>query len=136
MHADRAAHSDRSLPSAFRRIRLELAREPGHPEGDRDIGYTIVAPLGPDGRLDAELVLAHRDDCAVARFHHDDDIEHGHLRRRPGGSWSFHYDPPDEGEDDDPAYRLGQHRFVLGEYVTIAEDDGAHTYRVARIEKL
>jgi hypothetical protein len=47
----------------------------------------------------------------------------------------FHYEFEDGGEDDDPAYRLGDHRFVHGEYVTIDEDEGAHTYRVAQVER-
>ncbi|MBI3437509.1 MAG: hypothetical protein HY054_02430 [Proteobacteria bacterium] len=132
MRADQA----HTLPRQFRRIRLELAREPGHPDGDRGIGYTIVAPLQPDGRLDVDLARAHRDDCGVLRFKHDADVEEGHLRRRPGGSWSFHYDLPDDSEDDDAAYRLETHRFVPGEYVTIAEDDAAHTYRVISVSPL
>ena len=34
-----------TLPPSFRRIRLELAREPDHPEGSREIGYDFTAPL-------------------------------------------------------------------------------------------
>ena len=126
----------KDLPSTFRRIRLELAREPGHPEGERFVGYTIIAPLGSDGRIDAELARAYRDDCIVVRFNHDAEPQHGVLRRRPGGSWSFHYDLPDDTEDDDAAYRLGEHSFTPGEYVSIAEDDRTHTYRVVAVEKL
>jgi hypothetical protein len=125
-----------SLPAAFRRIRLELAREPGHPAGDSGIGYIIVAPLTAGGHLDVELARSHPEACAVARFRSGADSEHGHLRRRPGGSWSFHYDLLDETEEDDPAYRLDQHRFDVGEYVTVNEDDGAHTYRVIAVEKI
>jgi len=33
------------LPVCFRRIRLELAREKGHPEGSASIGYTLLAPI-------------------------------------------------------------------------------------------
>jgi hypothetical protein len=41
------AHLDivRSLPAAFRCIRLALAREPAHPAGDPRIAYLLVAPL-------------------------------------------------------------------------------------------
>ena len=34
-----------TLPKQFRQIRIALAREPGHPEGDTDIAYIIVVPL-------------------------------------------------------------------------------------------
>lgn len=133
MTAIRAA--DR-LPENFRRIRFELAREPRHPEGDAHIGYTVLAPLDKDGRLDVETARLHKEDCRVMRFHAGRDDEDGYLRRRPGGSWAFHYDFDHGGEDDDPAYRLGDHRFVYGEYVTIVEDEGEHTYRVIKVEPL
>lgn len=125
----------KTLPSSFHRIRLELAREPLHPEGDPRIGYTIIAPLDGQGRLDADSWRDFKDQCRVVRFHPTQDHEQGYLRRRPGGSWAFHYEFEDGGEDDDPAYRLGDHRFVQGEYVTIEEDEGAHTYRVASVER-
>lgn len=59
----------------------------------------------------------------------------GYLRRRPGGSWALHYDL-EAGEDDDPGYRFGEHRFVPGEYVTIMEDAGEHTYRIIAVQRL
>lgn len=125
-----------ALPGNFRRIRLELAREPEHPQGDARIGYWVVAPLGVDGRLDIKTARAFKQDCTVVRFRPDQDEEHGYLHRRPGGSWSFHYDFETGGEDEDPGYRLGEHRFALGEYVTIIEDEGPHTYRVAAVQPL
>lgn len=126
----------RRPPDNFRRIRLELAREPGHPEGDSRIGYSIVAPLDGEGRLDADTWRAFKTDCRVVRVRADQESEHGYLRRRPGGSWAFHYAFEDGGEDDDPAYRLGAHRFVQGEYVTIEEDEGMHTYRIVQVTPL
>lgn len=123
-----------TLPTNFRLIRLELAREPGHPEGDPRFGYTMIAPLDAEGRLDAETWRSFKQDCRVVRFRAAEDNEEGYLRRRPGGSWAFHYEFEDGGEDDDPAYRLGDHRFVPGEYVTVEEDEGPHTYRVVRVE--
>jgi hypothetical protein len=130
------AAAAQTLPASFRRIRLELAREPRHPEGDARIGYTLIAPLDAEGRLDADAWRNFKQDCRVVRFHAVEDKEEGYLRRRPGGSWAFHYEFEDGGEDDDPAYRLGDHRFVYGEYVTIQEDEGVHTYRVAQVERL
>jgi hypothetical protein len=124
------------LPETFRRIRLELAREPHHPQGDPRTGYSLIAPLDGEGRLDADTWRAFKQDCRVVRFRAGADNEEGYLRRRPGGSWAFHYAFEDGGEDDDPAYRLGDHRFLSGEYVTIEEDEGAHTYRVANVDRL
>jgi hypothetical protein len=124
------------LPTNFRSIRLELAREPRHPEGSSHIGYTVIAPLDKDGRLDVETAREYKEECRVVRFHAGRELEEGYLRRRPGGSWAFHYDFDDGDEDDDPAYRLGEHRFVGGEYVTIQEDEGEHTYRVVSAEPL
>ncbi|MGD9814977.1 MAG: hypothetical protein AB7Q23_07240 [Hyphomonadaceae bacterium] len=124
------------LPTNFRRIRLELAREPGHPEGASDTGYTLVAPLDREGRLDADAWRDHKEACRVVKFGGGGENETGFLRRRPGGSWAFHYDLADGGADDDPGYRLGAHRFVLGEYVTILDDDGAHTFRVVSVQSV
>ena len=129
-------HHVSRLPATFRRIRLELAREPGHPEGDASIGYTVLAPLTKDGHLDVETANRHRHDCKVIRFHTGEESQEGYLRRRPGGSWAFHYDLSDQEEDDDPGYKFGEHRFAAGEYVTVMEDEGAHTYRVASVEPL
>jgi hypothetical protein len=125
-----------TLPDEFRRIRLELAREPHHPEGDARMAYVIVAPLDREARLDAEAARDHPDACRVMRMRPGQETEEGLLRRRPGGSWAFHYDLQGGGEDDDPGYRLGDHRFVTGEYITIEEDDGPHTYRVTWVQRL
>lgn len=131
-----SVHQVTRLPAVFRRIRLELAREAGHPEGDPGVGYTVLAPLTADGRLDVETARRHREDCKVIRFRAGEDGQVGYLRRRPGGSWAFHYDLPDHHEDDDPGYKFGDHRFAAGEYVTVMEDEGTHTYRVASVEPL
>lgn len=124
----------KSLPGNFKRIRLELAREPGHPDGDPGIGYSVLAPLKPDGFLDVEGAKRFREACKVVRFSGGDDAVEGYLRRRPGGSWAFHYDFADGEEDDDPAFKMETHRFQSGEYVTVIEDAGTHTYRVTSVE--
>lgn len=124
------------LPANFRRIRLELARESGHPQGDAGIGYTMIAPLDQDGRLDIDSARLFRSQCKVIRFRRGEESVEGYLRRKPGGWWAFHYDFEDGAEDDDPAFRFEQHRFSPGDYVTIMEDEGAHTYRVASAEPL
>ena len=54
-----------SLPAQFRQIRIVLAREPGHPEGDDEIAYIFVAPVDTEGRIDPKLWRAHREACRV-----------------------------------------------------------------------
>ena len=127
-----AVHAS-ALPHNFRRIRLELAREPGHPEGSNKHGYTFLAPLDAHSRIDAETYKHHRDACRVVRFRPGEINEIGHLVRKPGGSWAFHYDV--QGEDDDEAgYRFSDEQFTLGEYVSVREDDVMHTYQVTSVE--
>jgi hypothetical protein len=121
------------LPKNFRAIRLALAREPGHPEGDAGIGYVILAPLDQNGRIDAALWKANREACRVARFRPDGE-DRGHLIHRPGGSWSFRYDLGDGSED--VGYHFSDERFVVGEYVSIKEKDKDHAFRVVSVSPL
>ena len=57
-----------SLPAQFRQIRIELAREPGHPEGDAAVAYVIVAPLDATDASIQALASASRGmpGCAIA----------------------------------------------------------------------
>jgi hypothetical protein len=122
------------LPREFRRIHLELARETSHPQGSRRIGYDLLAPLDQEGRLSAELWKKHREHCRVRRFTEGQDDTHGRLARRGGGSWFFDFDPARES-DDQPGFRLGEERFVPGEYVSVGDEHGAmRTYRVVFVE--
>jgi hypothetical protein len=122
-----------TLPRAFRRIRLELAREPQHPVGSHRHGYVFVAPLDAAGRLDPGLWKEHRDECRVVRFRpNDEDV--GHLIHRPGG-WAFHYDV-DGDEADEAGFRFADERFAPGEYVSIKEGREIRTFRVSSIEHL
>ncbi|MGX5829844.1 hypothetical protein [Mesorhizobium sp. 43Arga] len=120
------------LTPNFRNIRLLLARETGHPGGEREEGYDVLAPLTDEGRLDAELWKSHRAlPCPPFRAGEDDLI--GRLRRKPGGQWFFDYA---EGErDDEVGFQLGDERFVTGEYVSIKRNGAVHTYQVARVEQ-
>ena len=79
------------LTPKFRNIRLLLAREKGHPEGDREEGYDVLAPLTDEGRLDAEEWKSHKGFCRVRRFRTGEDDLVGRLRRKPGGQWYFDY---------------------------------------------
>ena len=88
------------------RIVMRLARNPGteFADGDDHRGYALVAPLTPDGKL-----------------------------VRVGQRWYFDYDnAEDTGEE--PGFRLGQHRFAVGEYVSITDEDGRLlTYKVTEV---
>lgn len=122
------------LPHSFRRIRMELAREPGHPLGSSEFGYTLLAPLAADGRIDAATWDKYRDACRVVRFRPGEEDDIGHLIRKRGGSWALSYDISGD-EDDEAGYRFGDERFEVGEYVSIRDDDGVmHTYRVVSVE--
>jgi hypothetical protein len=125
-----------AFPPEFRQIRLELAREPGHPEGSSATGYDLVAPLDEDQRLSPDLWRQHKDRCRVHRFREGEDDMVGRLARRPGGEWYFDYDAGDHG-DDETAHRLGHERFVRGEYVAVRDEHGhMHTYRVVWVRPL
>jgi hypothetical protein len=117
--------------SKYRLIRLALAREPGHPEGDIQRGYRLVLPLTADGRIDDDAYRADPERCHVIREETDGERV-GRLKHGPGGKWSFHY----TGDEDDVGFRFGAERFVPGEYVSIRRDDGDHTYQVVSQQPL
>ena len=116
------------------RIIMRLARNPGteFADGDDHRGYTLTAPLTPDGLVDEAAWDSVKDQCAVRRFAPDDDIDEGLLARRDE-TWFFDYDA-EGSEDDEPIHRLGQHRFAVGEYVNVADEGGRLlTYKVTEV---
>ncbi|MDZ4778156.1 MAG: hypothetical protein SGJ23_15345 [Alphaproteobacteria bacterium] len=121
--------------TALKRITLRLARNPdaGYPDGDQHHGYTIVAPLHDDGRLDVETWRAAREKCTVIRFSPDaDQRADGWLTHR-GSHWSIRYDEIEEGPDE-PLFRLSEHKLVVAEYLSVADPDGPTlVYRVADV---
>jgi hypothetical protein len=74
-----------SLPLRFRQIRVELAREHDHPEGDAGVAYVIVAPLDRNDRIDPVLWREHREACGIVRLRPDKEDQHGRLAHRQGG---------------------------------------------------
>lgn len=119
------------------RIVMRLARNPGteFAEGDDHRGYTLTAPLTPDGMFDEAAWSNAQDRCAVRRFAPEEEPQEGLLRRR-GDAWFFDYDA-DEVDDDEPLHRLGAHRFAVGEYVSVADEDGRMlTYKVTEVSDL
>lgn len=123
----------KDLPPNFRHVRLLLAREREHPQGERNEGYDLLVPLDESGRLDPAMWKANQAACRVRRFAGDAEVGIGRLRRKPGGQWYFDYA---EGDDDDEiGFRLAEERFVTGEYVSIGSKGKMHTYQVSRVEK-
>ena len=117
------------------RIVMRLARNPGteFAGGDDHRGYTLTAPLTADGHLDEGAFAKARAHCSVRRFAPDEDPADGRLNRR-GHRWFFDYDEEDIS-DDEPVHRLGEHRFAVGEYVSIADEDGRPlTYKVTEVQ--
>jgi hypothetical protein len=117
------------------RIVMRLARNPGteFAGGDDHRGYSLTAPLTADGHLDEAAYSKSRDACTVRRFAPDEDPVDGRLARR-GPRWFFDYDDGDSA-DDEPVHRLGQHRFAVGEYVTVTDEDGRPlTYKVVEVQ--
>jgi hypothetical protein len=124
-----------SLPHAFRKIRLELAREPGHPDGDSKIAYTLIAPLDAASRLDAEMWKAHRDASRVVRQRPGEPDQAGHLIRGRSDGWALHYEGAGN-KTDETGYRFADEKFAIGEYVSIVENGKPHVYKVVSVERL
>jgi hypothetical protein len=115
----------------LKQIRMELARDQDFPQGSREHGYLLVAPLDNMDRINPDDWKKQRDRCRVTRMWGDAEHEIGHLIRKPGGSWAFHYDIHGDPNDDEAGYRFGDERFRPGEYVSIKEHDGVtRTFRV------
>lgn len=117
------------------RIVMRLARNPGteFAGGDDHRGYALTAPLTADGHLDEATYAKAKAECVVRRFTPDEDPVEGRLTRR-GQNWFFDYDANDSA-DDEPVHKLGQHRFAVGEYVTVNDEDGRPlTYKVVEVQ--
>lgn len=120
----------------LKRIVMRLARNPGteFAGGDDHRGYALTAPLTSDGHIDGGAYARQREACHVRRFSPDEDPIDGRLARH-GVHWFFDYE---EGRstDDEPVYRLGEHRFAVGEYVTVSDENGRPlTYKVVEVAK-
>ncbi len=82
---------------------------------------TIKATCCPPNGASSEVAAAFGDSGRVS------PTRSGQLVHKRGGShgatWAFDYDPAST-EDDEPGFKLDQHRIVPGEYVSITEHDG------------
>ena len=133
------AKAEKPAAMPLQRIRLELARDPNFPDGSRDHGYDLIAPLDKASRISVAGWKANRDLCRVRRFWGHNAPLIGHIVHKPGGTggiWAFHYDirGGDGHAQDEPGFHLETHAFKLGEYVSIKEQDGAlRTFRVQAV---
>ena len=120
---------------SLKRIRLELGRTSGDPMGDPSHGYEFIAPLTPEGHLDASEWEKQKSHCGVRSFRPGLADRHG-LLRRVGRGWRFDYDPRG-GIDDEPFFRLDRHVIAPGLYVTVTEADGRQRpFRIASVTPL
>jgi hypothetical protein len=117
------------------RIVMRLARNPGteFANGDDHRGYALTAPVDADGGLDPDGYGHARSQCVVRRFAPGEDPAAGTLERR-GERWFFHFDDAADLADE-PVWRLGDHRFAVGEYVTVTDENGRPlTYRITQVD--
>lgn len=118
---------------SLHRIILQLARNPGNEDIAAGQGYTLIAPLTPEARLDVQAWRLHRKECRVYRRHPDAREQADGWLTHKGSHWFFHYDEEEEGEDE-PVHRLGDHVFREGEYVTIDFHGGSPvTYKITDV---
>jgi len=124
----------------LQRIILSLARGAGHPDGEDRDGYEFLAPLTAERHIDADAWRLARHACSVHRIRDGDIVQRGILAHHPGGrggaTWSFDYSTASAvSEEIEEGYRLADRAFVVGEYVSIRdEDDGVlKTYRVSSV---
>ncbi|KQP46517.1 MAG: hypothetical protein WC563_09905 [Brevundimonas sp.] len=111
-------------------IRLTLAREPGHPVGDPETGYDLIAVVDHDGRLDAAGCKAAGEHCRIRRFEGGQTVAFGHLRPISNHRWILDFDPGEK--DDQIGFRFDDASFLPGAYVSLTGGAGEqHTYCVS-----
>ncbi len=122
----------------LQRITLHLARDKDFRDGSSERGYEFIAPLDASGRLDADVWKRLRGQCRARRFWAGEEDCTGQLVHHAGGeggaTWKIHY--PEAIEGDETGYRLGAHRFVENEYISIHDQSGrSHTFKIADIRR-
>ncbi|MGZ3272510.1 MAG: hypothetical protein ACXU82_04250 [Caulobacteraceae bacterium] len=118
----------------FRIIHLDLAREPGHPEGSAQDRYTLVLPLDKDGRIDLDYCRSFPDLCRVAHASFPGGVHRGLIRRETDGTWTFDYGDADA--EDEAGFRFSDERFTPGEYVSVIRHGVAHPYKVISLQPM
>ena len=115
----------------FKIIHLDLAREPGHPEGSAEDRYTLVLPLDQDGRIDPDYCRKFPDLCQVAHASFHGGVHRGLVTRDSDGSWAFDYGDADT--EDEAGFRFSDECFIPGEYVSVIREGQAHPYKVVSL---
>jgi hypothetical protein len=115
----------------MRTVRLEVARSHEFPEGSAAHGYELHVPLTAASTLDRDGWMHNRQTCSFRRFWGDEE-DHGQLLHRAHG-WALSFAP--EGSEIEAIFRADDHRFVVGEYVSIKERDGVtRTFKVTSVK--
>lgn len=122
----------------LKRIHMTLARSKEFPDGSSAYGYDLIAPLDEHGHIDVATWKKDRADCTVRHFQPGQAETFGMLVHKRGGNergrWVFDYDIA-QTSDDEAGYMFGSHKFVPGEYVSVADGEGkVHTFRVDWVE--
>ena len=117
----------------FQIIHLDLAREPGHPQGSVSDRYTLVLPLKADGRVDQAECKGFPDLCTVSRTLENGSFMRGIVRRDADHNWLFDFGEPLEPEI---AFGFSKQKMVPGEYVSVRRDGEDHTYRIISLQPL
>lgn len=123
-----------AVPDHFFVVHLDLAREPDHPEGSIEDRYTLLLPLGEDGRIIEPEARAFPDYCRVSRRSGQEDIKRGLIRRDSEGGWLFDFG--DDEAEPEIGLRLSEERFNPGEYISVQRGGDQHTYRVISLQPL
>ena len=124
------------IPDHFQVVHLDLAPEHELAEGSANDRYTLLLPLGPDGRI-LETGGAPASDHRRASLRTN--------RPQPGESsaaWKCPRPGPDQhwrfdfGETEEAGFRFGEERFAPGQYVVVLRGQDHHTYKVVALQPL
>jgi hypothetical protein len=126
-----------TVRSALKKVTLNAARSKEFPEGSIRHGYVFLAPLTETGRIDVEAWKTRRGECFVHRFWGGEAPQRGLLVHRPGGrggsTWAFDYGSFAAADEEEEGYRLGDHEFRVGEYVSIREEGELKPFKVVAV---
>jgi len=116
-------------------VHMQLARTPDFPEGSKDHGYDLILPLTSEQRFDARAWKAQSGGGKVRRFWGSEEPRNG-LLRHAGHQWFVDYDMKVEG-DEEPFFKLENHKIMQGEYLSLNDADGeTHTFLITSVTAL